>query len=229
MFGGAFSQIAAFFRDIPLSRDYRSDFRAWSQDRLVSRYTILEPWCRLLLDESVAPVTGEHRVPALIFPMERLFEAYIGSVIKENLPTGYKLIPQSKKHYLAFRGDAPFFLMKPDYVVRMGIHDILIVDAKWKNLEASDADGESVDASQTDLYQLYAYGCHYLSGKGQMALAYPMTDSFQKAATPFSYASDPNLQLSLIPVDLERDPRELIVFIESALKTKVTANMLGDQ
>jgi 5-methylcytosine-specific restriction enzyme subunit McrC len=172
----------------------------------------------LILDGSAAPSHSHQDFPAILFPMEKLFESYVGSMIDAMLPPGFRVVSQSTRHHLARKGEKNCFLMKPDFLVRKGNLDLLLVDAKWKIVDAGSSEYDSVaEVAQSDAYQLYAYGRHYLGGRGRMALAYPKTDSFSQATAPFSYDADPDLQVSLIPVDMEQTPQELENFIASAL------------
>jgi len=50
-----FSQIYSCFENIPSSIDVDADFRSWSHDRLVSHYTDIEPWCRLIISGTGIP------------------------------------------------------------------------------------------------------------------------------------------------------------------------------
>jgi 5-methylcytosine-specific restriction enzyme subunit McrC len=57
--------------------------------------------------------------------------------------------------------------------------------------------------SQSDFYQLFAYGQKYLSGVGDMLLIYPKTSQFQHILPPFHF--DHQLTLWAVPFCLERD------------------------
>jgi 5-methylcytosine-specific restriction enzyme subunit McrC len=204
------TQLSTFFSGIPSSSDYWADFRAWSPDRLVTRYRALLSWCRLILGGIVAPVAGSSPVPALLFPMERLFESYVGSMLRESLPPTCKLIAQARNRHLVHKDGNSYFVMRPDFVIRRKASNVLIVDAKWKLPNAIGiVQGGTPEFAQEDLYQMLAYGRSYLGGLGSIVLAYPRTDSFKVALGPFLYESESDLKLSFIPVDIEDDPLEL--------------------
>lgn len=57
--------------------------------------------------------------------------------------------------------------------------------------------------SQSDFYQLFAYGHRYLPGEGQMLLIYPMTHRFQQPLPVFTYSQ--HLHLRVVPFDLQND------------------------
>ena len=54
--------------------------------------------------------------------------------------------------------------------------------------------------SQSDFYQLYAYGKKYMDGYGDMILIFPKYDNFTQPLPVFKY--DKNLRLWVIPFDL---------------------------
>ena len=76
-----------------------------------------------------------------------------------------------------------------------------VLDTKWKRLNASDRENK-FNLSQSDFYQLFAYGQKYLEGKGEMALIFPMSKSFDHPLPPFYF--DEGLILHVLPFDLER-------------------------
>jgi 5-methylcytosine-specific restriction enzyme subunit McrC len=78
--------------------------------------------------------------------------------------------------------------------------------------------------SQSDFYQLFAYGHKYLEGgQGELALIYPRRAVLQEALKPFEFA--PGLTLKLIPFDLEE--LALVVGIEqTTLPLKAAALLI---
>lgn len=57
--------------------------------------------------------------------------------------------------------------------------------------------------SQSDFYQMAAYGERYLEGAGDMFLIYPRSPRFSQHLTPFELS--PDLRLWVVPFDLESD------------------------
>lgn len=83
-----------------------------------------------------------------------------------------------------------------------------VLDTKWKVLSSSTELGEDTSRSryglsQSDFYQLFAYGHKYLRGKGHLFLVYPQTKNFTAALSPFRFSDD--LVLWVVPFDLDRD------------------------
>ena len=61
-------------------------------------------------------------------------------------------------------------MMRPDICLMLDGRLIAILDAKWKRLESA-GDAQEAGISQSDLYQLLAYGHTY--GCGALTLVYP--------------------------------------------------------
>lgn len=55
--------------------------------------------------------------------------------------------------------------------------------------------------SQSDFYQLFAYGQKYLGGTGLMALIYPRTEIFRNPLDTFDFGG--GLSLDVLPFDLD--------------------------
>ena len=89
--------------------------------------------------------------------------------------------------------------MRPDFIIEYD-GAIWVVDAKWKLLDAAD-NANIYGLSQSDFYQLFAYGKRYLSGKGQLVLIYPGTEAFNKPLDRFDLEG--GLWLDAVPLDLE--------------------------
>lgn len=96
--------------------------------------------------------------------------------------------------------DAQWFQLRPDMVIsRQGI-DVLVLDTKWKLLDAGqDTSAGKYRLNQGDFYQLHAYGRSYLSGRGVVALVYPCTDQFDRPLPVFDFPGSEGLQLWVLP------------------------------
>jgi len=60
-----------------------------------------------------------------------------------------------------------------------------------------------IGLSQSDFYQLFAYGQKYLGGAGRMALIYPLTEKFQSPLDAFDFGG--GLSLEVLPFDLDQE------------------------
>ena len=110
---------------------------------------------------------------SLLIPMERLFENFIGRIIKKNyesiVPSDLMNIPilQNKIGCLVSREDKEFFKLKPD--ITMERHEKAILDTKYKILDIDQKYAHKV--SPQDIYQMYAY-CNEF-GANRCLLIYP--------------------------------------------------------
>ncbi|MCY3640224.1 MAG: McrC family protein [Gammaproteobacteria bacterium] len=102
---------------------------------------------------------------ALLFPMNDLFEAFIGRTMRAALaPLSVRL--QDSGNY-ALEGNSErerLFALRPDIVVDGDI----VIDTKWKQLKADEA---TLGVSQADVYQMLAYARAYQARR--LVLLYP--------------------------------------------------------
>lgn len=100
---------------------------------------------------------------SLLFDMNNLFEKYIAKVAKKALqPYGFSVFEQKPVKYLCSDNK---FMMQPDLCI-LANGKTIILDTKWKTVDLDD-----VKASQSDLYQMFAYSVNYNAEK--TILLYP--------------------------------------------------------
>ena len=68
------------------------------------------------------------------------------------------------------------FQLKPDLLVD-GNNETFILDTKWKRISNLKYDN-NYGISQSDYYQMFAYGHKYMNGQGKMVLIYPKWAKF---------------------------------------------------
>jgi 5-methylcytosine-specific restriction enzyme subunit McrC len=199
-------ELARRMAEIPQSQRVATDFKYWRNDRLMAHYQAIKPWCELVLGENMPlAVQGETRGMSLLFPMEKLFEAYVEVCLRKQLVQGAQLKAQVANQHLCKHEDRSFFQLKPDFTLIQG-HELWIMDSKWKRIDGTlraYADDEGVQKyglSQSDFYQLFAYGQKYLDGKGEMVLIYPQTANFSVPLPVFHFSDD--LSLWVLPFNL---------------------------
>lgn len=187
--------------EIQRSQDVTGDFRRWSHDRLMSRYGSIRPWCELILgNQNPMSALGEWSGHSLLFPMEKVFERYVEVCLRRGLPRAAKLRKQVASRYLGRQGTRQMFQLRPDFLIECE-GTTWVVDAKWKLLDATDI-ANNYGLSQSDFYQLFAYGKRYLCGTGQLVLIFPLSDTFHAPLETFDL--EDGLWLDAIPLDLER-------------------------
>ena len=199
------NELSHLLRPIPESPDYTSDFKAWKDDRLMVDYRSIRPWCELIV-RNLNPMAqkGTHTGISLLFPMEKLFECYVANCLKQQLKPSQRLQTQASREYLCFHKTAGqqttkrMFQLKPDLLlVSQKAHQVM--DTKWKLLDSSDQEGK-YGISQSDFYQMFAYGQKYMDRQGDMILIYPATDDFSEPLPVFNF--DHKLRLWVVPFDL---------------------------
>lgn len=188
--------------EVPASRQVAQDFRAWGTDRLLAHYRAVKPWCELILHQHMPlAISGEHQGLSLLFPMEKLFERYVARWLRRALPPGVEMRAPARSQSLCMHDGASIFRLEPDFFIAQG-GQRWVLDTKWKLLNAADRSGK-YGLSQSDFYQLYAYGQKYMGGAGCMALIYPQTEQFPKPLEPFHF--DARLSLRVLPFMLEAE------------------------
>ena len=163
------------FAGVSPQRMSASDVAKLPRDRTTRRYDQVLTWCEWLLSlTSPALSTGMARAPGLLFDMNKLFEAYVSSLVERASGEGFVVHRQGPAQALAAHGAANAFMLRPDITVWQtdshgGAGDIhRVMDAKWKRLDPHEAQW-GVD--QADIYQLLAYAVRYRCT--ELALVYP--------------------------------------------------------
>lgn len=203
------NELTVRLSDVRESSHWREDFRAWGNDRLMAHYRSVRPWCELILSRSMPmALVGEAQGLSLLFPMEKLFEHYVGRWLRERLPRHAHLKVQASGHSLCQHEGKPVFQLEPDLLVSRG-DQRWVLDTKWKRVDSANR-AEKYNLNQADFYQMLAYGERYMGGSGDMALIYPRSATFSRALAPFHFNS--NLRVHVLPFDLDKD--ELIDWAE---------------
>jgi 5-methylcytosine-specific restriction enzyme subunit McrC len=137
--------------------------------------------------------------------MEAVFEAYVEKHLARQLRADYILKAQASSQYLVAHDDQRWFRLKPDLLVKQKQTTRLVLDTKWKLLDAEKKNGrEKYQLSQADFYQLYAYGHHYLDRPGDIVLIYPKTETFTEPLPVFDFPKVREMRLWVLPFCLEK-------------------------
>ena len=166
----------------------------------MTHYADALSWARLVLG-GLSPLTGagSHPAPSLLFPMEALFEAFVAARLSRQIVRPLYVRTQSRGRHLVRHREQDWFRLVPDILIRDGNHNRLVMDTKWKLLDARQADPrQKYGLSERDFYQMLAYGLNYLDG-GDMALIYPKTDAFDRPLPPFVFSGAEGLRLWALP------------------------------
>ncbi len=133
-------------------------------DRTNSAYHRLhELACRFLAGDWQSTTSGTTEGIALLFPMNDLFEEFIGRRMKVALaPRSVRL--QDSGRYALVEEQRRLFALRPDIVVDGDI----VIDTKWKDLNP---DEPNLGVDQADVYQMLAYARAYEARR--LVLVYP--------------------------------------------------------
>ncbi|KPQ24668.1 McrC family protein [Halomonas sp. HL-93] len=189
------------FAEVPVSDVPARDFQQVRLDRGMTQYAGALAWARLILENS-SPLTGmgNHHAPSLMFPMEVVFEAYVAKHLARQLAPSFTLKTQTRVFSLVKHIGQNWFRLKPDLLITEGKKKRVVLDTKWKLIDAAKGNGtDKYGLDQGDFYQLYAYGQGYLDGEGDVVLIYPRTDTLEYALSVFDFPKSKGLRLWVLP------------------------------
>ncbi|WP_163921062.1 McrC family protein [Photobacterium sp. Alg240-V54] len=213
------------FHDVPVSHNHKHDFSLVALGRGMNYYELPLAWVKLILD-GLSPQTmkGDHHAASLLFPMERVFEDYVAQSLGKALKTTHRLKAQLQSKSLVTHNGSSWFKLKPDMVIEHSGKVVTVLDTKWKLLDSSKANGtDKYGLSQSDFYQMLAYGHHYFDTEienPEMFLVYPSHSGFKQAiphSFDFPIQSEKTLKLWVVPfVISEKDDEKGIQWPDEA-------------
>lgn len=160
------------FEQVDCSANIDSDFSKVTLDRNTKDYATVLSWAKIFLQrKSFSIFSGTSSVQSILFPMEKVFESFVGKKMKKALAQESDWQDWSLKLQVAKKNlfDEPKkFRLKPDLLLSNPTHTI-ILDTKWKRLINNP--NKNYGISQGDMYQMYAYGHKYNSSN--IWLLYP--------------------------------------------------------
>lgn len=149
----------------------------WAQivlDRTNRGWQNILAMARMFLTRHYQTATsGTLKATTLLFPMEKLFEAYITESLRRGLQgTPYHLRTQGGGLHCLTAPDTGkgLFRTRPDILVMSGKDVVHVIDTKWKRI-TNQIDDAKQGISQGDIYQLMAYA--HLYQAPHLALLYP--------------------------------------------------------
>ena len=203
------------FDEVSFSTDLKRDFASATVQRGMQHYEQPIKWSKLII-EGLSPhaMSGSNEAFSLLFPMESVFESFVAKYLFDNLPPNFSLSTQLNKESLVTYGDKGYFRLKPDLYLTTPSGGKIVMDTKWKLINQNKSSGsDKFDLSQSDFYQMLAYGYKYLDGKGTLVLIYPKTSDFERPfAHPFRFDKKEKLSLYVLPFDLTPNTRERITW-----------------
>lgn len=147
--------------------------RSWESLFRLARLLMGREW------QATGHDSAGHAGTSLLFPMERLFEDAVATLLRRALAgSGIEVVAQGglKSCLGDWREDAPcegrVFQTRPDLLLRRSGKVIAVIDTKWKRLSADPLDRKH-GVSQADVYQMMAYARLYECER--LMLLYPAT------------------------------------------------------
>lgn len=191
-------QLLGSFEMVDASTNYQKDFSKIKLDRNTKDYEMLMQWSKVFLtNKSFSTFEGDNKSRALLFPMEKLYESYVGKNIRKVLsPMQWKVHTQHKGQYL-FDEPTKKFALRPDIVIEKD-GKIIVMDTKWKKLVNNEQKHYGI--SQEDMYQMYAYSKKYQTD--DIWLLYPIHDEI-KDLKDIKYVSKDGTKVNVFFVDVE--------------------------
>ena len=109
---------------------------------------------------------------ALLFPMNELFEAFIGRTLERALASRTVHLQHRRRSALTGPSGEPLFALQPDAVIEDSGDRTIILDTKWKRLTPRARHCEkTLGVAQSDIYQMLAYARAYDAKR--LVLIYP--------------------------------------------------------
>lgn len=189
-------QLLSNFEMINASKNYDKDFAQVIIDRSTKDYQNIMRWSKVfLMNKGFTTFSGDSSAAALLFPMEKLFEAYVGkSLQKELIKTDWNISLQDRGHYL-FESQ---FALKPDIVVEKNDKSRkIILDTKWKLLTKNRSSNYGI--AQSDMYQMYAYAKKYKTN--EIWLLYPINNEMMNIGN-IQFISEDNVIVKVFFIDV---------------------------
>ena len=217
-------QLRLCFDEIPLSRQWQTDWDRHRVDRTMQHYDSVMQWVGLFLfGHGLTTFQGKHVNQSLLFPMEEVFEDFVTHHFRKHQDQ-FSVEAQRPQRPLAhLDGTTPVFQMKPDISLTSfdKPDDVrYILDTKWKRINERNDDPVKHGIRQADMYQLYSYGKSYSEKHSckKVALIYPRTNKF-KLKEHLHYRFDDNLNLYCFPFDVSNPKDSVKIIMEELSKS----------
>lgn len=198
------------FEEVEASTNYAKDFSQIKLDRSMGEYESLIDWSKVFLfDKSFTTFAGSNNAIALLYPMEKLFEAYVAKKMKQ-LYTDYRVSAQDRGFHLFEK--PKIFSLRPDIVLRKGStmsdegEKVIVMDTKWKRL--IDNPKNNYGISQSDMYQMYAYSKKYKAT--DIWVLYPYRAEMHKDLEFTTNDPDINTTIHIYFVDVKNIDKSLL-------------------
>lgn len=196
----AATRLLSAFDEVGISHNVDADLARCVSDRSTVRYGTLLSWCRVFLKgQSFTMFRGQNVATALLFPMERVFEDYVGKTLRRlSIPHELRRVELQAQTEWLFEGRK--VSLRPDILCTCHDGRRVVLDTKWKRVFGAR------DIATSDMHQMYAYGQRYATVGERMQhvlLLYPWHEGVRPGLMRDGrYVSKDNVQVDLFFVDL---------------------------
>lgn len=195
------TQLLPAFEGVSECCNVEADFARCVDDRTTRAYGTLIAWCRVFLrGESFTMFKGESVATALLFPMEKVFEDYVGRLFKRRAIRDefFDRVDLQATGQWLFEGRR--VSLRPDILCECANGRRVVLDTKWKRVCGPK------DLSVADMHQMYAYGQRYRAVDEQMQhvmLIFPWHEGVQMGLMPDGrHVSSDGVQVDMFFFDL---------------------------
>ena len=181
--------------------------------------------CLFLKRDWQSTTRGETaKVFSLLFPMNELFEKFIGQTLKKVVFRNDKVELQHSKHYALTDAEGQIFALQPDAFLKTRYFRI-ILDTKWKHLK----DERKLGVSSSDVYQLLAYAQAYNATR--LVILYPFEEKvgLKEGVVRTWKVAGSDCLLDIATIDVSRPEkvneilRDIIYYTHPVSKTNTAA------
>ena len=155
---------------------------------------------------------GDELTFSFLVPVNQLFEKYLYKILYNNSQDNIDVHYQGPTKNLAIKNGKEYMQMRPDITLSRDGKIIQILDAKYKEINEN-------SISQSDIYQMLAYGIRY--DCKNVALLYPkFLDEFNSESLVAELTienKDEDILIKIIKIDLEARPDNLMEEIREIL------------
>lgn len=176
------TRLLADFDSVEASKNFAADFLSVTRDKLNRAYEIVMAWTKIFLrGKSFTAFAGKSEALALLFDMNKLFEAYVAAHAKKIFSDRFSVRTQVRENFL-FDAPTKAFALVPDILLE-GAAEKIILDTKWK-----------LEISSADMYQMFAYAKRYTAAKIFLLCPPDADKNF--------FSADDGFNVTIYPVDL---------------------------
>ncbi|GGK31216.1 hypothetical protein GCM10008955_26340 [Deinococcus malanensis] len=188
---------------VPSSRNVHQDFQDWRLERGHPHFAPLEGLCRLVLYELNPLVSGQTaQAQALLFDMNRVYEAYVAVLLRAQFPE-LRVATQVSGQALGHVHGAKAFMLRPDLLLTLPDGQVIIADTKWKRLKPESI--PTYDVSNADAYQMLAYSHVFQATQPppdrKLWLIYPRLPGLPEQSQSIQLLGGSTLHLLMVDLD----------------------------